>query len=167
MKNLNPTAIKRWLAVAGIALALPLSALAYQGNGGKMGGCDGQRGMQAFGMMQHNHGMGLLRGVHRLDLSEAQQDQIFELMHEQAPIMRKQMKALRKAESELQTLKKSADFSEAKAKELIASMTAQRAEMEMAKVLTERKVLALLTPEQQQQLEKLPAGKPGGRGPRS
>ena len=169
MKNFNQTPIKRWLAVAGIALAVPLSAMAYQGHGGKMGGCDGKPGAQGAGMMQHGHGqgMGMMRGLHRLDLSEAQQDQVFELMHNQAPVMRKQMKALKKVETELQTLKKSPDYSEAKAKELIVSMTQQRADMEMARLQVERKVLDVLTPEQRQQLNTPMPGKPGGRGPKS
>lgn len=170
MKNFNQTPIKRWLAVAGIALAVPLSAMAYQGHpghGGKMGGCDGKPGAQGAGMMQPGHGHGMMRGLHRLDLSEAQQDQIFELMHNQAPVMRKQMKALNKVEAELQALKKSPDFSEAKAKELIISQTQQRADMEMARLQVERKILDVLTPEQRQQLNTPMPGKPGGRGPKS
>ena len=167
MKNFNQTPIKRWLTVAGIALAIPLSAMAYQGNGGKMGACDGTAGAYGAGMMQHSKGMGTLRGLSRLDLSEAQQDQIFELMHNQAPTMRKQMKALKKVEMELQALKKSPDYSEAKAKELIVSKTQQRADMEMSRLQVERKIMDILTPEQRQKLSETPVRRQNGRGPKS
>jgi periplasmic protein CpxP/Spy len=166
MKTFTQTPIKRWLTVAGIALLVPLSAMAYQGHGGKMGGCEAKGGeRQGAGMMQHGHSMGMMRGLHRLDLSEAQQDQIFELMHAQAPAMRKQMKTLRQHEAALQTLKKTPDYSEAKAKELIINMTQQRADMEMARLQVERKVMEVLTPEQRQQLTEMKPGKRDGRGP--
>lgn len=166
MKTFTQTPIKRWLTVAGIALAVPLSAMAYQGHGGKMGGCDAKGGeRQGASMMQHGHGMGMMRGLHRLDLSEAQQDKIFELMHAQAPTMRKQMQTLRKVEADLQALKQTPDYSEAKAKELIISMTQKQADMEMSRLQTERKVLEVLTPEQRQQLNDMKPVKRDGRGP--
>lgn len=173
MKNSNSNSFKRWLAVAGVALAVPLSAMAYPGEGGKhagkMGGCDGHDGMR--GAMKHGGGMGMhtLRGLHRLDLNEAQQDRIFELMHAQAPAMRNQMKELRNSEAELQAVKTAADFSESRAKALIDKIARQRAEMDMARLQTERKVLDVLTPEQRRQLAEMkpgmPPGKRDGRGP--
>lgn len=146
---------KRFLAVSAIALALPLSAMAFQGGKGERGGCDGRDGMRGVSM-QSGHGMRdgamLMRGLHRLKLSEAQDDKIFEIMHAQAPVMRDQMKALRKNQDALRTLKTAPDYSEAKAKQLIDQIARQRADMEMARLQTERKVMAVLTPEQQKQL---------------
>lgn len=167
---------KRLLVVAGLALAIPLSALAFQGQGGK-GGCEMRDGMRGAAMHGGHgikgDGMGALRGLHRLDLSEAQDDKIFEIMHAQAPAMRKQMQALRKSEQELRTLKAAPDYSEAKAKQLIDGIARQRADMEVARLQSERKVLDVLTPEQRKQLAEMKPvrdGKPGKRderGPRN
>ena len=104
--------------------------------------------------MKHE-GMAMMRGLHRLDLSEAQQDKIFDIMHAQAPAMREQMKQLRKAEDELRELRTSADFNERKAKQLIERIANQRAEHELARLQAERKVMDVLTPEQRQKLSEM------------
>jgi len=157
MKFLN-TSRQKLFATAALALAIPLTALAYPGHGGKSGMCDGKDGMRGAGMygpgMKHE-GMAMMRGLHRLDLSEAQQDKIFEIMHAQAPSMREQMKQLRKAEDELRSLRTSPDFNEAKAKGLIDRIASQRANHEMARLQAERKVLDVLTPEQRQKFSEM------------
>jgi Spy/CpxP family protein refolding chaperone len=99
--------------------------------------------------------MAMMRGLHRLELTEAQQDKIFNLMHAQAPAMREQMKTLRKAEDELRNLRTSADFNEAKAKTLIDRIASLRADHEMARLQTERQILDVLTPEQRQKLSEI------------
>src|SRR3989442_10690109 len=50
------------------------------------------------GMGRGGHPMMQLRA---LNLSEAQQDQVFKIFHEQAPAMREQMKQVRRARAEL------------------------------------------------------------------
>ena len=120
----------------------------------------------AYGM----HGGGMMRGLQRLDLSEAQEDKIFDLMHQRAPNMRQQMKALKKNERELQALRQSAQFDEAQAKALIDNIARQRADIELSRLQGERQVLDVLTPEQRQKLQDLRAEKPrrmGERGPRA
>jgi len=108
-----------------------------------------------------------MRGLHRLDLSEAQQDKIFDIMHAQALAMRDQMKSLRKSEKELQALKATPDFSEAKARQLVDQIAKQRADMEMSRLQAERKVMDILTPEQRKQLAEKKPAKRDERGPRS
>ncbi|MDX9944562.1 MAG: Spy/CpxP family protein refolding chaperone [Azonexus sp.] len=157
MKFLN-TSRQKFFATTTLALLLPLSALAFSGQGGKPGMCDGKDGMRGASMhgqgMKHE-GMAMMRGLHRLDLSEAQQDKIFDIMHAQAPAMREQMKQLRKAEDELRELRTSADFNERKAKQLIERIANQRAEHELARLQAERKVMDVLTPEQRQKLSEM------------
>jgi len=154
---------KRLLVAAGIALAVPLAAMAYPG--GKAGACDGKDGMHGgHGMMGDKMTM---RGLHRLDLSEAQQDKIFDIMHAQAPAMREQMKSLRNSEKELQALKATPDYSEAKARQLVDQIAKQRADMEMSRLQAERKVMDILTPEQRKQLAETKPAKRDERGPRS
>ena len=132
-----------------LAAALPLSAMAFQGHSGDKGGmCTGKPGMRHTGMSHDGGPMHMLHGLHRLDLSEAQDDKIFDIMHNQAPQMRKQMKMLQKSEKELQALKQAPDYSDAKAKSLIDQIARQRADMELARLQSERKVLDVLTPDQ-------------------
>lgn len=159
---------KRLLVAAGIALAVPLAAMAYPG--GKAGACDGKDGMRQTSMHGGHGMMGdkmAMRGLHRLDLSEAQQDKIFDIMHAQAPAMRDQMKSLRKSEKELQALKATPDYSEAKARQLVDQIAKQRADMEMSRLQAERKVMDILTPEQRKQLAEKKPAKRDERGPRS
>lgn len=165
MRTFIQAPLKRTLAIAGLALAVPLSALAFQGaKGGGHDRCDGM-GPHAAGM-QHGGPMGALRGLHRLDLSEAQEDQIFDLMHAQAPVMRDQMRALRKSEQELKTLKTAADYSDAKARVLVDRIAKQRADMEMARLQNERKVLDVLTPEQRKALAEMKPQRRNDRSPK-
>lgn len=108
-----------------------------------------------------------LRG---LNLTEAQRDKIFEIMHAQAPAMRDKAKALRKAEDELRALTAAADYSDAKAKSLADAGAKAMSEMTLARAKAERQVFEVLTPEQRKQLAEMKAsGEPGrgrGDGPR-
>lgn len=159
---------KRLLVAAGLALAVPLAAMAYPG--GKGGACDGKDGMRKASMHGGHGMMGgkmTMRGLQQLDLSEAQQDKIFNIMHSQAPAMRDQMKTLRKSQQELQVLKTTPNFSDAKARQLVDQIAKQRADMEMSRLQAERKVMDILTPEQRKQLAEMKPVARGERGPRS
>lgn len=101
-----------------------------------------------------------LRG---LNLTEAQQDKVFEIMHAQAPVMREKAKALRKAEGDLRALTSAPDYSDAKARALADSAAKALAEMTLARAKAERQVFDLLTPEQRKQMAEM---KPAERGPR-
>ena len=124
-----------------------------------------KRSMRHTGMSHDGGPMHLLHGLHRLDLSEAQDDKIFDIMHNQAPQMRKQMKMLQKSEKELQALKQAPDYSDAKAKSLIDQIARQRADMELARLQSERKVLDVLTPDQRKELASMtpPTARDGRR----
>lgn len=169
MKTFAHNPLKRTLIIAGLALAVPLTALAVQGGkGGAHETCDGM-GPRAAGMSHDGpmSKMGSMRGLQRLDLSEAQEDKIFDLMHAQAPIMREQMRALRKSEQDLKTLKNAPDYSDAKARTLVDQIAKQRADMEMSRLQNERKVLDVLTPEQRKTLETLQPAHRHNRGPKN
>ena len=164
MKTISHLHLKRFLVAASVALAVPLSAAAFPGGKGMAhGGCDGMGMKSAYG----HHGMGgdfMPRHLGRLDLTEAQRDRIFDLMHAQAPIQRNAAKALAKAQGELQALTSAPDFSEARAKELADAVAAASAEMTLNRVRTERQVFDLLTPEQRKQLAEMKAERPRQRG---
>lgn len=152
MKTTPNSNIKRFLIAASVALAIPLTAAAFGGHGGHAG-C----GMEAHGgaghpMMGGNMMPPHLRG---LNLTEAQQDKVFEIMHAQAPVMRDKAKALRKAESDLRALTSAADYSEAKARALADSAAKALSELTLARARADRQVFEVLTPEQRKQLAEM------------
>ena len=152
--------IKRFLAAASVALAIPLGAAAFQGNPGGNPGCGhvgGHGGPGMGGEMMAPH----LRG---LNLSEAQRDKVFEIMHAQAPVMREKAKAVRQAEDNLRALTSAADYNEAKARALADASAKAMSEMSLARAKAERQVFEVLTPEQRKQLADMKASGGPGRG---
>jgi len=149
------------LIASGIALALPLSAAARPDRG--PGGCDGYTMMQPGpgmmqpgpGMMQHGpsipHG-GMHRMLRGLDLSEAQRDKVFEILHAQAPLMRDKAKILRNTRNELRALAQSPQFDAQRAKELADAGATAMSEMAQLRARTGNQIFNLLTPEQRQKL---------------
>jgi protein CpxP len=95
----------------------------------------------------------VLHALHRLDLSEAQQDKLFAITHAAAPRQREQEKAERKAHEALLALGASASFDEARAGAAARALG------------QESQVLALLTPEQREQLRAHRPPGPRGRQP--
>lgn len=99
-----------------------------------------------------------LRG---LKLSEAQKNQIFEIRHKQAPLMRDKAKASRQAMDELRQLSLADRYDEARAKSLARNAADAQAEMALMRAQSEQKIVALLTPEQRQQITAKIAAQPG------
>lgn len=91
--------------------------------------------------------------LHGIELSEAQQDKIFDILHNLAPQMRERAKAAGKARQELHTLATSQNYDEARAKSLIDTLARTQADMMLMHMRADRQILALLTPEQRQQLD--------------
>ena len=165
---------RRWLATGALALSLPLAALAApDGVGGPgdgpMAGSRGgfaHHGSCAGAPMMAGEGMGL-HYLHRLNLTEAQQDKVFEIMHNQAPAMREKGKVLRKAEEALHGLTQSGDYSEAKGRAAADTLGKAVADLTLLRVKTERQIYDLLTPDQRKQVEEMHnrAGQPPKSGP--
>ena len=90
-----------------------------------------------------------LRGI---ALSDAQKDQIFELMHKQAPAMREKAKASHQAIDELRKLSFSSNFDEATAKKLARSAADAQSETALLHAQNDQKIIALLTQEQRKEV---------------
>jgi Spy/CpxP family protein refolding chaperone len=154
--NFPKLSLKRFLVAAAISLVVPLAALGVGQRAGSCGvGPDAEGGkMQSY--------------LRQLNLSEAQRDWIFEIMHGQAPAMREKVKAARNAEGALRKLVLSSEYTEPKARELSDGAARAMAELSLARAMAERQVYEGLTAEQRSQLAKLKAaGKApmDGRGP--
>jgi Spy/CpxP family protein refolding chaperone len=93
-----------------------------------------------------------LRG---LDLSELQQDKIFELLYSQEPTVREQHKAVRKATEEMNRLAISDHYSPSEVRTLADKLAKAIADTLVLRTATESQLRALLTPEQHKQADEL------------
>lgn len=91
--------------------------------------------------------------LHGLNLSDTQEEKVFQLMHGQAPYLHEQQRAHDKAMRSLHALRKAESFDEAAASRLAQAAAQAQANITLAHIRTHHKVLALLTPEQRKQLE--------------
>jgi len=98
----------------------------------------------------------LLDGV---ELSEAQQDRLFAIMHDAAPKRREYDKAQRKAMDSLRAAASGDKFDEAKAAAAAQALGQAIATEELLRARTDAQVMALLTPQQRE-------GSRNDRGPR-
>ena len=121
-------------------------------------GMERGRGGHGHGMHAGMGGMdGGMRMLRALNLTEAQRDQVFSLMHTQAPAAREQGKAIQKARQELRTLAMSAQYDDARAKTLADSIAAATAQMALTRARTGQEIYKLLTPEQRKQADDMRA----------
>jgi Spy/CpxP family protein refolding chaperone len=94
--------------------------------------------------------------LHRLNLTEAQQDKLFAIMHAQAPQRREQDKAIRKAHDALRELGRADKFDDARAGALSRDLGQAVAADALLQARTEAQIQAVLTPEQREQLRRHP-----------
>jgi periplasmic protein CpxP/Spy len=102
------------------------------------------------GRPHHGGQHGMPPFLHGLDLSEAQQDKIFELMHQQAPVMREKAKAADQAKAALHQLALAENYNESQARTLAQSAANAESEMALLRIRNEQKIYTLLTAEQRQ-----------------
>jgi Spy/CpxP family protein refolding chaperone len=95
-------------------------------------------------------GLPFLRGI---DLSEAQEDRLFAILHAEVPQLREQDKIEDKAHEALRAMAESGDYNEAKAAAHTKALGQAIAARELLRVRTAGQVMALLTPEQRAQLK--------------
>jgi protein CpxP len=102
------------------------------------------------GMMMHGGGHGPM-GIPGVDLTEAQRDKVFAIMHAQAPAMHEQMKAVHKAHEALREATHADKFDEAKAQAASQQLGAAVSAMALQHAKVHAQIFALLTPEQRKQ----------------
>lgn len=88
-----------------------------------------------------------------LDLTDAQEDKVFAILHAQAPYLREQGKAHEKAERALDDMHDAGKFDDAAAVKLAQASAQAIANITLQHLRTEQKLLAVLTPEQRQKLQ--------------
>ena len=107
---------------------------------GGPGRLDGERGP--------HHGL-----LHGVDLSEAQEDKVFAIVHAQEPYIREQSRALRNARQALDAMGRADKYDDAKAASLAHAAAQAMANLELQRVRTDQKLLGVLSAEQRKQLD--------------
>jgi Spy/CpxP family protein refolding chaperone len=108
------------------------------------------------------HGPGRAPFFRGIELSEAQEDKVFAILHAEAPYLREQSRAAARAHEALRDMGRSDKYDDAKAAALAQAEASAEANITLQHVRTRQKLLAVLTPEQRKQEAE---GKPG-RPPR-
>jgi Spy/CpxP family protein refolding chaperone len=142
------------------AMALPLLARAEdamppEGDRPPLAGPRGDGPRGEFPGVRHGGHFGApgLPFLHGLELTDSQQDKLFQLMHNQAPYLREQYRAHEKAMRALHEMGDAEKFDDAAAAKLAQAAAQAQANLTLSHIRTHQKVLALLTPEQRKQLE--------------
>jgi protein CpxP len=99
--------------------------------------------------------------LRQLGLTEAQQDQIFKLHHDQAPEIRQRIKAARRAHGELMRSAKATPFDRERTRQLADAEAKAVAQLAFMRVETMSRVRAVLTDEQRVKLDARQAGEHG------
>jgi protein CpxP len=140
---------KKVIAASIIAISLPLASVALAHDEGQ--GHDMAKGAHCERGANMHHGMGkpgmppYLQG---LQLSSAQEDQLFALMYPQIPTMRDQHKQRIQLMEELHAASQADKFDEAKVQQLADKMAGLEKQKVMMMARNDAKIFALLTPEQ-------------------
>lgn len=104
-----------------------------------------------------------LRG---LKLSDAQQDKLFAIKYADLPLLRDQHKVIEKSHEALHEMTRSGKYDDAKASALVQAITQAMGKVMLLQLRSEQQMLAVLTPEQRQELDERKAhmGGPGRDG---
>jgi Spy/CpxP family protein refolding chaperone len=91
--------------------------------------------------------------LHGLDLTDAQDDKIFALVHAQEPVLREQHKIIEKSRKALHEMRESGKYDDAKAATLAQAEAAATVKITLTQLRTEQQILGTLTAQQRTKLE--------------
>jgi Spy/CpxP family protein refolding chaperone len=98
-------------------------------------------------------GRGLwMQGLQRLDLTEQQGDQIFQIVYAQEPAMRDLFKTLRKSREALRSAALEANYDQARVRSLADAQAKTQSDLAVMRAEMVHRIYSLLTPEQKQKL---------------
>lgn len=139
--NVSRLTIQKMIAVTAMAMAIPMSTYAgHHEEGGK----------KQHSEIRHHHkhgGMGMLK---QLDLTEAQQAQVKQIMDKQRTEMKAAMSDRRAHREEMKSIVEQDRFDAAKAERLIAQQQEQERATKLSMLRTQHEIYKVLTPEQRE-----------------
>lgn len=145
--------LKPFLIALGVASLLPAPAQAQPSPDDKPGHCHRMAPPEP-----PRHEADMMPGaplppfLHGIELTEAQRDSIFSILHADAPVVREKMKAVHKAHEALHALTMSGKYDEARAEELAETIADNMAVLSLLRSRSESRIYALLTPEQRKRI---------------
>ena len=108
-------------------------------------------------MFQSEHGRhaGPMKMLRKLDLTEEQQDKVFEMMHEQKPIMRDKMKEIRQTRQVIHDAVMSETYNAEQTNQLADKQGKMVAEMIKMRTNNFNQIYSILTPEQKKKAREM------------
>jgi Spy/CpxP family protein refolding chaperone len=156
--KLPQTTFKQLIAIVSISVLLPAMAQAQPSPDERGRHCHEMEGLGHHGGPM-GFGDGLMRGggpvppfLHGIDLTEAQREAVFTIMHNQAPVVRAKGKALQKAHEAMRAMSLSDKYDEAQSRLLAQEIADNAAALVLLHSRAEHEVYAQLTPEQRKQV---------------
>lgn len=143
---------KPFLIALGVASLLPAPVQAQPSPDDKPGHCHRMAGAARTSEADMMPGAPLPPFLHGIELTEAQRDSIFSILHADAPVVREKMKAVHKAHEALHALTISGKYDEAQARELAETIADNTAVLSLLRSRSESRIYALLTPEQRKRV---------------
>lgn len=145
--------MKKSLAVSilGATMALTAVPVASFAQGGGYG--VSQRSPDCMSMHRGHDGM-QGRMFQRLNLSDAQRDQIFKIRHDQAPEVFKLKNDQRAAATKLRELSRAATFDDTQAQALASELGQAQGQLALLRAKQHAQIQEVLTPEQREQIKK-------------
>lgn len=157
---LSPTIVRRFLATSAVALAVPMTGFAQESApAGAERPARSEHRMGMPGGEHRQHGAAGLFDPHslrRLDLSQAQREQIRKIFEDGRDERRQQIDALMSARKALRELVVSGQYDAAKARDLAASIATRESARLLAMAEQGNRVMQVLSPEQRAKLKDAP-----------
>ena len=163
METTQHLRIKR-LAAGAAAIALPLAVMAHGPLGDSPESCPPTPHVGDPMALPPPGAMPMPPYLHGLELTEAQRDRLFALMHDQAPNERDQLKRALRAMEDLRRLVAADRFDVDKARILAETHGQALAQLALMHAEFDAKMRALLAPEQRQQLDEARTNGESSRG---
>lgn len=136
--------------LAGTVLSVAAAGIASAEPGA---GCGGPGHHASYHHGGKGHGFGHM--FKRLNLTDAQRDQMFQIRYAQEPAMRAKMKELRKGRQALRDAAKAENYDPQQVQTLAQAQAKTLAEMMVMRTETQHKIYAVLTPAQRQQFDQM------------
>lgn len=155
LKLKSGLSFKKMIIASVLAISLPAASVAYAEH-------DDHQGKHCEMGAKPHHGMPPY--LHGLTLSSAQEDQLFDLMHAQMPILRNLHKQHRQLIEELRTVAQAEKFDETKVQQLADKAAGLEKEKVLMFARQDAKIFALLTPEQRKKAREFKGFEHGGPG---
>lgn len=137
--------------LAGSVLSVAAVGIASAGPGGNCG-ARGHHTSMHEGRMGHG---GFGHAFKRLNLTEAQRDQMFQIRYAQKPAMRAKMKELHAGREALRAAATAENYDAQKVQTLAQAQAKTLTDMMVMRTETSHKIYTVLTPEQRQQLSQM------------